>query len=94
MLGCFVSHRFQDCSSDASLNWRPGLIPRRTEDKDPGQNRAEIPRRQSGKGHGSGGKKVVQILPLFVLSASGTFDCGTRLAPSSWTELGNSDSKA
>ena len=26
MLGCFVSHRFQDCSSGASLNWRPGLI--------------------------------------------------------------------
>jgi DNA-binding protein HU-beta len=38
---------------------RTGFSPKTTEDQDSCQNRAEIPSRQSGKGHSSRSKKVV-----------------------------------
>ena len=44
-----------------------------TEDQDSSQDRRQIPSRQGGKGRGSGGKEVDQLLLLFVLSVSGPF---------------------
>src|ERR1700746_3077704 len=45
------------------------------------QDRRQIPSRQGGKGRGSRGKEVVQILLSFVLFGEWNFDCGASRLP-------------
>ena len=52
-------------AEEESAYWLQSQDP--TEDQDSSQDRRQIPSRQGGKGRGSGGKEVVQILLLLVL---------------------------
>ena len=49
-----------------------------TEDEDSRQDRRQIPSRQGGKGRGSRGKEVVQLLLLFALFGEWNFSIAVR----------------